>query len=280
MPSPAERTVYADLHTHTSRSDGRLSPRELVAAAAERGLQVLAVTDHDTVRGLDEARAAAEDEGLVFVPGIEMSATIEGAEVHVLAYGIDATDDGLQAYLRDMQAAREDRAWAMMDRLREQGVEVDDRGLHEKITATTAVGRPHVAAVLVEAGQVDTMDGAFEKYLGNGKPAYVPKPEVPVGDALDVIHGAGGVAVLAHPGHWTPGTQIRRMVDEGLDGIEIWHPSHDASLQRYYQRLARGYGLSETGGSDYHGHREGDGPTLGAVGMSVEAWERFQAATA
>ena len=272
--------VYADLHTHTTCSDGVLAPEALVARVAIRDVQVLAVTDHDTVEGLAEARRAAEERGLHFVPGIEVSATVEGEEVHLLAYGVDPSDAALVAHLRDIQAAREERAWAMVERLRGQGLEIEDEALEQKIAGTHAVGRPHVAAVLKEAGHVDTMGAAFERYIGNEGPAYVPKPDFPAAQALHVIQGAGGIGVLAHPGHWTPRAQIRQLVNVGLDGIEIWHPAHDASLQGYYRRLARGYELMETGGSDFHGRAEKDDRALGAVGMDEDAWERFRVATA
>jgi predicted metal-dependent phosphoesterase TrpH len=272
--------VYADLHTHTTSSDGTLAPEALVARAAECGIQVLAVTDHDTVDGLGEAQEAAVERGLHFVAGIELSATVEGEEVHLLAYGIDPSDAALETHLRDMQAARENRAWTMIERLRRQGVEIAEEVLERKMVTTHAVGRPHVAAALLEEGHVDTMEEAFAQYIGNEAPAYVAKPDVPARRALRVIHGAGGVGVLAHPGHWTPRAQIRTLVDDGLDGIEIWHPSHDASLQGYYRRLAAGYDLMETGGSDFHGRAEGDDHTLGTVGMNEEAWERFRVAAA
>ncbi|PQJ36183.1 hypothetical protein BSZ35_17650 [Salinibacter sp. 10B] len=268
--------VYADLHTHTTSSDGTLSPDALVARAATLGIQVLAVTDHDTVEGLAEARRVAEAKGIRFVPALELSATVGEAEVHLLAYGIDSQDAALRTHLRDMQAAREERAWAMLERLREQGMEVDERLLRQKMSTTNAVGRPHVAEVLVEEGHVDTEREAFEKYLGNDGPGYVPKPDFPAAEALNVIHGAGGIGVLAHPGHWTPRARFRQLLEDGLDGIEVWHPSHDSSLQGYYERLARGYDVQMTGGSDFHGRDETDDQQFGLVGMSKNEWERLR----
>jgi len=272
--------VYADLHTHTTCSDGVHSPAALVERAAERGIQVLSVTDHDTISGLEAAAAAAQAAGMCFVAGTELSVTLAGDELHLLAYGFDPSHAGLQRHLAAMQDARRERAWAMVERLRERGVEVEDERLRDEIASIHAVGRPHVAAALVRAGRVNTERDAFDQYLGRGKPGYVPKPAFAASEALTLVHEAGGIGVLAHPGHWTSGTQVRRLVEKGLDGLELQHPSHDASLRRYYQRLARGHDLLMTGGSDYHGRTEEDETHFGTVGMKREDWERFEAAFA
>lgn len=168
--------VHADLHTHTSCSDGACSPEELVERAVERGIQVLSVTDHDTVEGLVRAATAAEQHGLEFISGIELSVTLEEREIHLLAYGFDPYHSGLQQHLDAMQAARRDRAWAIVERLREQGVEVEDQQLRSDIATVHAVGRPHLAAALVRSGHVDTERAAFEQYLGEGKAGFVAKP--------------------------------------------------------------------------------------------------------
>lgn len=270
--------VFADLHTHTDASDGVLSPKALVRRAADRGIRVLSVTDHDTVRGLEPAAEAAEREGISFVNGIELSVTLNGDEIHLLAYDFDPTYAGLQNHLETMQEARRERARTIVDRLRAEGLELEDERLRADITSTDAVGRPHVAAALVRAGYVNTPGEAFKRYLGRGQPGYVAKPAFAADEALRLVHGAGGIGVLAHPGHWTSGTQVRRLVDAGLDGLETHHPSHDASLRGYYQRLARGYDLSTTGGSDYHAREDDEDEHFGTVGMNREAWERLRTA--
>jgi len=272
--------VYADLHTHTTCSDGRRTPDELVQQAGERGLQVLSVTDHDTVEGLPPAQQKAESLGMFLLPGIELSVTLDGDELHLLAYGITPDHVGLEKHLQRMQEARRDRAWEMVRRLRKRGLEIEDDRLRDEIASTHAVGRPHVAEALVRAGHVKTVREAFERYLGEEKPGYVAKPAFAAGQALDLVHDAGGIGVLAHPGHWTSSTQIRRLVDAGLDGLETVHPSHDASLRGYYERLARGYDLIPTGGSDYHGRTEAEEEAFGTMGMTREEWERFRAALA
>jgi hypothetical protein len=272
--------VYADLHTHTTCSDGRRAPDDLVRRAAERGLRVLSVTDHDTVEGLDAARAEAAAHDLCFLDGVELSVTLDGDELHLLAYGLDPQHEGLKTHLRRMQEARRDRAWTIVDRLRERGLEVEDEQLRDDIATTHAVGRPHVAEALVRAGHVGTVREAFDRYLGQGGPGYVAKPAFAAQRALDLVHDAGGIGVLAHPGHWTSSSQIRGLVDAGLDGLEITHPSHDASLRGYYERLARGYDLILTGGSDYHGRTEAEDKAFGTMGMTRREWERFRAALA
>jgi len=274
------RAVVADLHTHTDRSDGRLSPRDLVGRAVDRGLRVLAVTDHDTVAGLAPAREAAEEAGLRFVDGVELSVSLEGEELHLLAYAVDPTHESLRRHLEEMQEARRARAWTIVDRLRDEGLEVEDEELRRTIASTAAVGRPHVAAALVRAGYVETSREAFDRYLGAGGPGFVPKPDFPAGDALAVVHEAGGVGVLAHPGHWTSTAQLRALVAAGLDGLELYHPSHGPSLQHYYRRVARSYDLVVTGGSDYHGRTDEEANRLGDMGLDEDEWERFRAALA
>ena len=277
-PDADRREVVADLHLHTSRSDGTLSPTALVQKAAGRGLRVLAVTDHDTVAGLDEAEEAAAEWGLELVPGVELSVTLQGAELHMLAYGFDPAHGGLQAYLEEMQEARRARAWKMVERLRSHGLEVEDTQLRRVIENTAAAGRPHLAAALHRAGHVASTDEAFDRYLGTDRPGFVAKPDVPAADALAVVHQAGGVGVLAHPGHWTSSAQVRQLVDAGLDGLELYHRAHGASLRRYYRRLADSHDLLVTGGSDYHGRDEGEETHLGAIGLTEREWERFRAA--
>ena len=266
--------VYADLHTHSHCSDGHLSPASLVRRAAERDIRVLALTDHDTVQGLSAAAEEAQACDVRLVPGIELSVTEEGDEVHLLAYGIDPEHDTLQAHLEDFRDARRERAWAMVDRLRDLGMTLSDAIVAEVFGGSQALGRPHVARLLVTAGHVETPREAFEQYLGRGEPGFVEKPDVPARDALRMVHEAGGVGVLAHPGHWTSSRRIRRLVEQGLDGLEVVHPSHDSSLRGYYERLADGHGLFRTGGSDYHGgpHRSDD--PIGTIGLTREEWER------
>lgn len=267
--------VFADLHTHTTCSDGALSPEELVQKASERGIRVLAVTDHDTVAGVQAAGEAADEWGLTFVPGVELSVTIADAEVHLLAYNLDPSHEELRDHLEFMAGQRKERARRIIELLRKEGVDVYDEELASTVSSNASVGRPHVATALVRGGYVETVREAFDQYLARGRPGFVEKPDVPAAEILSIVHDAGGVGVLAHPGHWTSSDHIRQLIEVGLDGIETTHPSHDSSLQQYYQRLARGYGVLETGGSDYHGWSDDEEEDLGGIGLPREQWERF-----
>lgn len=275
-------TVHADLHTHTHCSDGTRAPADLVALAASRGLHVLAITDHDTVAGLAEAQSAAQAHGVHLVTGTELSVTVNEHEVHLLGYGFDPTHDGLTRHLDRFVEARRERVRSIVSRLQDVGLHVEMADVEQVVEATGtdevphqhALGRPHVAQALVRGGHVDTVDDAFDRYLSRGQPAFVAKPPVPASDALDLLHDAGGIGVLAHPGHWTPTTRLRALIDVGLDGIEVVHPSHDVTLESYYQRIARSRGLLTSGGSDFHG-RGDDDERFGRLGMDREHWLEF-----
>lgn len=273
-----ELPIYADLHTHTTCSDGRLSPSELVEHAADRGVKVMSVTDHDTVAGLSAAREAARKQDVDLVPGVELSVTVQNTEIHLLAYEIDPSHGPLREHLGCMAEGRRHRARRMIELLREEGVDVEDETLRDALSSSGAVGRPHIAGALVRAGFVESTREAFETYLDRGRPAFVEKPEAPAERILDTVHDAGGLGVLAHPGHWTSSERVRQLISAGLDGIEVVHPSHDRSLVQYYGRLADGYGVLQTGGSDYHGWSEDDEEHFGRLGMTRVQWERFRAA--
>lgn len=270
---------YADLHTHTTYSDGRLDPAELLAAADAGGLRVMAITDHDTLDGWDAAQEPAAASNVDLVPGVELSVTVGDREVHLLGYGFDPLHAGLRAHLEEFADARRVRAQQMVDKLRARGVDITLAAVHAAADGASAIGRPHLARALVAAGQVDSYDAAFEQYLGQGGPAFVEKTPFPARAALDLLHAAGGIGVLAHPGHWTSGRLLHQLRRAGLDGIEVRHPSHDASLVAYYQRLVHGGGLVATGGSDYHGRppEEADQASpFGTYGLSRSEWQAIQ----
>lgn len=281
MPrSTGDSPVYADLHMHTSCSDGTKSPTDLVEAADARGIQVLAVTDHDTVAGVVEAQKEARERGRDLIAGIELSATLGEDEVHLLAYGVDPTHGALLEHLQWMREARHRRARKMIDQLRDHGLTIPEGALAAQVEDTSAVGRPHVAAVLMAEGHVDTTRQAFERYLGREGPGFVDKPTVKAADVLALVHRVGGVGVLAHPGDGMSSRHVRRLAEKGLDGIEVYHPSHRTSLAGYYRRLADGYDLLVTGGSDYHGRTENEENHFGTIGLSKAEWERFRASFA
>ena len=251
----------ADLHTHTTCSDGRLAPAALVREAAARDLSVLAVTDHDTVAGVPEAQAAGRAEGVQVVAGVELSVTHgsgdDGEDLHLLGYGFDPEHDELRQHLARFKEARRERARAMAERLTEIGYPLAFDDVTRQAASSSgdeaALGRPHVAQALVAAGHVPTSRAAFDRLIGDDGPAFVDKPRFDAADALDLLHRAGGIGALAHPGEWTADAAFRALLDAGLDAVEVVHPAHDERLARYWRKKADAHGLLPTGGSDYHG---------------------------
>ena len=254
----APQGPYVDLHSHTTASDGRATPEELIALAKAADLQAVAVTDHDTLDGLDAAQIAADAIGIHLVHGIELS-TIDGArEVHLLGLHLDRTTE-LAAQLIGVQSARVDRAVEMVARLNKLAMPVTmEMVLHE--AAGGAVGRPHVARALIAGGWVQSMREAFDRYLGDGKPANVGKLRLELGDGIALIHEAGGVAIWAHPQGEGSREKIGRYAALGLDGVEVRHPSHSSEDLARLATLCDHFGLLASGGSDWHGATDGFRP--------------------
>ena len=273
-----------DLHAHTLYSDGTFTPRRSVGLARERGLDVLAITDHDTVDGLGEARAAGRELGVEVVPGIEFSTVSDGEGVHVLCYLMDADDAELAAELQRLREDRFTRGERMVAKLQGLGHPVSFERVREIAGGGTIV-RPHVAQALVEAGVVPTLKDAFsEELIGSGGRAYVEKHALAPVEALRLIHRAGGVCVLAHPGTFretnpVPAALIEEMAAAGLDGIEASHPEHTEEVERRYVEMAESLGLLWTGGSDCHGDRY-DPVRLGMRSTTREQFERLTARAA
>ena len=242
-----------DLHAHTIHSDGRLAPAELVSLARERGVRTLALTDHDTVSGLAETARAAAREGLSFVPGIEITAGLNGREIHVLGHFLVPTEPALVAFCTRMQGERERRVHRMLERLAAAGVAVS----FEQVSAHSGghtLGRPHVARALVEAGHVSHMQEAFDRFLTPGRPGWVERERPEAAEAIALIHAAGGTASVAHPGADRISKQeLRALAAAGLDAVEAVHPAHPPSQAEAYERWGREAGLFVTGGSDFHG---------------------------
>ncbi|MEU2550296.1 PHP domain-containing protein [Streptomyces sp. NPDC013313] len=249
-----------DLHCHSTASDGTDTPAELVRNAAAAGLDVVALTDHDTTRGYAEAIAALP-EGLTLVTGAELSCRVDGVSMHMLAYLFDPEEPALLAERELVRDDRVPRARAMVAKLAELGVPVTWEQV-ERIAAGGSVGRPHVATALVELGVVPTVDDAFtEEWLADGGRAFVEKHETDPFEAIRLVKGAGGVAVFAHPaavkrGRTVPEPVIAEMAAAGLDGIEVDHMDHDADARARLRGLAGELGLLVTGSSDYHGSRK------------------------
>jgi len=257
-----------DLHTHTNHSDGTFAPAELVKLASERGLEVVAITDHDTTDGLQEAAEAGLELGVEIVPGIELSAEHRGTSVHVLCYWMDPENDELQAELTRLRSERFLRGEAMVGKLQSLGYPISfERVRH--IAGSGNIVRPHVAQALVEAGVVATEEEAFDRLIGDDGPAYVPKHALDPLEALALVRRAGGACVLAHPGMWSadapvPEDLIEAMAEAGMAGLEAEHNDHTPEQRERYRGLAKRLGLVITGGSDCHGTRY-DPVRLGSV---------------
>lgn len=250
-----------DLHSHSNRSDGTLSPAEVMELAAERDLAGVALTDHDTFDGLQEAANAASDLGLDFVPGIEFSAEYDAASLHILGYWVDPDDPAIEAELLRLTATRFRRGEMIVEKLRELGLDVSIERVLE-LAGGEAIARPHIAEAMVEAGIVADEKEAFDRYISDDGLAYVPKHALAPMEALRLIGEAGGVCVLAHPGMWrgsdtVPDELIEEMAAGGMAGLEVRHPDHDETLRARYARLAERLGLLALSSSDCHGERYG-----------------------
>jgi 3',5'-nucleoside bisphosphate phosphatase len=266
-----------DLHLHTTASDGLLRPADLVARAAAAGIRTLSVTDHDTTGGLDEARAAATAHGVRLIDGIEITAVEEARDTHVLGYFLDPSDRRLRRFLDRQRADRVRRVREIAARLEALGVTIDPEPLIAGgIEEGRTVGRPHVAAALLARGHVESWDEAFEKYLGHGRPAFVPRRGAPAEAVIRAIHDAGGVAALAHPGLSRADALIPRLAASGLDALEAGHSDHDPVTEARYRSMAAALGLAVSAGSDFHG----DGArrcALGLITMTEEELTRLEA---
>jgi hypothetical protein len=258
-----------DLHLHTTASDGALDPPDLVARARAAGITTLGVADHDTTAALPAARAAAAAAGAGFVDGIEITAVDHERDVHVLGYFLDPASSSLQAFLERQRNDRVRRVSEIVRRLAALGVEIDPGPILAKAAGgRRSIGRPHVADALIAAGHVASRDEAFERYLGSGKPAFVPRRGAAPAAVVGVIHDAGGVAVLAHPGLSAIDPAIPALAAQGLDGIEVRHPEHDGVAEARYRALAAELGLATTAGSDFHADGGRHPSALGAFTMT------------
>lgn len=278
-----------DLHTHSDASDGTTSPGDLVRAAAQSGLDVVAITDHDTAAGWDEAVGAAREVGIELVRGMEIStkhstAGQHGEGVHLLAYLPDPSHRGLTAVLDQILRGRDDRLPRMLARLRERDIEVSEDDVRAANPGTDVIGRPHVADALVARGVVPDRRSAFEQYLKQGRPAYVDRYAAPLTEAIDLVTAAGGVTVLAHPwgrgrGRSLPPEEIGRLAEAGLTGLEVDHQDHPPEARAALRGIARDTGLVATGSSDHHGLGKTD-HELGCNTTEPDEYERLLDAAA
>lgn len=248
-----------DLHTHSSVSDGTDTPSELVGKARAARLDVVGLTDHDTFDGLDEAVAEGERLGIQVVRGMELSCSRRGSSVHVLAYGADPASPGLAAEMARVRDGRLGRLAGVLAKLAELGVRVSEAEVMAQVGESPSVGRPHIADALIKAGHVRDRQEAFDRFLADGGPAHVHRYTIEVDRGIDLVHEAGGLAVIAHPWgrgreHVLPPSVLEALArDHGLDGIEVDHQDHDLDTRRQLHTLADSLGLLVTGSSDYHG---------------------------
>jgi 3',5'-nucleoside bisphosphate phosphatase len=272
-----------DLHMHTTASDGRLSPAALVARAAAAGLTTISVTDHDTVVAIDEVTAAATPAGIRVVPGIEITAVADGRDVHMLGYFFDKDSASLAELLVNQRALRVSRVRAIAARLASFNLFVDADSLLAAAAARpgTSVGRPQLARELVRTGLVDSVQQAFDQWLAQGKPAFVPRIGPSPSEVVDAIHAAGGVASFAHPGVTNRDDLIAPLIEHGLDAIEVYHSDHAPEDVIEYRNMAMRFGALASGGSDFHGEDPGKPgrphrATFGVITLPRDAFEALE----
>jgi 3',5'-nucleoside bisphosphate phosphatase len=252
--------ILADLHVHTTCSDGTYSPSEVVELARAKGLKGIAITDHDTIDGMCEALEEGNKSGIEVIPGVEMSVRYKNGEIHILGYDIDPKNQSLVSQLTQLKQSREERNPEIVERLRSFGFDLEYREV-KAIAGQATVGRPHIAQVLMKKGYVANIAEAFELYLKEGAPAFVPRTTLEPEKAIGLILGAGGIPVLAHPFRINGGLEATEMllsnlVQSGLVGIETFYSTHDSSEVELCTKLARRFGLLMTGGSDFHGENK------------------------
>lgn len=264
-----------DLHVHTTASDGTLTGEEVIKMAIKLNLEGIAVTDHDTTRGLEEALIFGAKCCFPVIPGVELSTEHENKEIHILGYLFDFQLPWVEERLKHLQEARKTRIFKMVDKLSRIGYDIS----REEVllaAGSGSLGRPHVAYVLLKKGYISTVQEAFHKLIGRGCPAFVPRAKITPEDAVLFIKKAGGIPVMAHPGLARSDDLIERLVKCGLMGIEVFHPDHERSDEEKFMAVAQKYRLIVTGGSDFHGCKDGSRFSLGSRTVSVEILERFR----
>lgn len=268
-----------DLHSHSTASDGRLSPTQLVELARDRDIATLAITDHDTLRGVAEAQSAGARIGVRVIAGIEISTLFNGSkEAHVLGYGMRPTDDATRATIASLQPRRASRARAILERLAALGVPVPFDAV-AALAGDGMIGRPHIARAMIAAGHVPDLQSAFDRFLAEGQPAFVPNDALTPAEAVELIHAAHGVAVLAHPCLFQGDLEVlfASMLAAGLDGIEVYHPDNPPAARSALLERARRHGLLVTGGSDFHGLSTDGDASLGSIALPAGLLEALDA---
>lgn len=272
-----QRQNRVDLHIHSTTSDGVFTPSEVVLLALERGLKVIALTDHDTLGGVAEARQASLGTGLEVIAGLEVNSEGGWGDLHFLGYYVDPENGPLRERLRAIQDVRVERAHGMVERLRDLGVAMEWEAVRA-LAGGHSVGRPHVAQALLDRGYVRTLQEAFDRFVGTDGPAYVPRLRLTPPQVIQMIAEAGGVPVIAHPAHSGPAAvqRIPEFVEYGLRGVEVFYPHHSPQEVEMLLELCRACGLLATGGSDFHGSGVEGGTALGGVYVPLECVEQLR----
>lgn len=270
-----------DLHTHSNASDGFLSPTDLIAYGARKGLTVMAITDHDTTTGIKEAIVAAEKNKIIFIPGIELNIQWETGEFHLLGLGLKKTSKSLECIIACLQKGRNNRNSEILKKMESSDIDVSEDEIKSLFPTTTALGRPHFADYLVLKKLVKTRQEAFDKYLGKARPFYVARAGANLDEAVVAIKESGGIAVLAHPRSlyisWGKMEDVlQQIIDSGVEGLEAWHPGVKLGEAKRLEELGRRLGYFITAGSDFHGeHVRADrkiGKTSGGIPISDRFW--------
>jgi predicted metal-dependent phosphoesterase TrpH len=270
----AVKDRWADLHIHTVKSDGTCTVEEIFERAKTAGVEAIAITDHDTSAGVEEALYMEKKYGVEFVPGVELSAMYGGREVHIVGLYIDWRDKSFAEKLVFFQKKRVERAKKIIKKLKEHGVSIKYEELYEITDNMGNAGRLHIARLMMGRKLVKSIKEAFEKYLSEGAPAYVEKEKITVKEAIDIIQGVGGVAVIAHPGSMNRDEMIETWKAQGMDGIEVFHPDHGNTKAGHYMDIAKQNNLLVSGGSDFHGsHRHGG---IGDIKLPYEFFEKIR----
>jgi 3',5'-nucleoside bisphosphate phosphatase len=264
----------ADLHIHTNHSDGYYSPGHIVKKAKEANLDVISITDHDSLNGIPEAIEAAKEFSIEVIPGVEISSDMGDREVHILAYFVEQNNVELERYLSFFREERIKRAERIVKRLNTLGLSIDISDVMD-IAQNCAVGRPHIAQAMLAKNLVTSYYEAFNKYIGNGCPAYEKKVHISPQSAFKIISDAGGLSFIAHPGYM-PEFVLKHLIEAGVDGIEVLHPSHSNQQVRFYKGIVNQYFLLESGGSDFHGGKREDEKNMGIYNVTFETLDAMR----
>ncbi len=260
--------MFTDLHLHTTFSDGTYSPEQLTAEAKRFGLVAIALTDHDTVEGCARMKIACDSAAIEFIPATELTCEVDGVELHMLGYFLDVTNGKLLSQMTRFQEGRHERIREIVARLRKLQLPLEEEDVFA-LANCKSPGRPHVARALIQRKICASLDEAFERFLKKNRPGWVPKEKITAAEALELVHQAGGLAVVAHPGLARTEEVLPALIEAGVDGLECFHTRHSPSASEYYVSLAEKHDLLVTGGSDCHGMNKGK-PLIGSIKLPYE----------